>query len=171
MFHRIETSLCAMAAVAALILPPGAAAAQEPDTDSPAQRGNMQGPMMSSEHMKTMGETGSMMDCEEMRAKMSEMRDRRQQMQATLDDLAAEVESTSGDEQQRAMAELLTTMVEQRGAMQNMMAKMRPMMMGHMMRHMKSGEADDMSGCPMMQSMAGSASKNGPDAGPHPAHH
>jgi hypothetical protein len=170
MSNRIETTLCAVAA-AVLILAPGAAAAQASDSDSPAESGDTQGRMMSSEHMETMGEAGSMMDCEQMRTKMQKMRDRRQQMQARLDDLAAEVESTSGEEQQRAMAELLTTMVEQRGAMQDMMAKMRPMMMGHMIRHMKSGAKTDMSGCPMMQSMAGSASETSAGAAGHQAHH
>ncbi|HSL18629.1 MAG TPA: hypothetical protein VLB51_12055 [Methylomirabilota bacterium] len=170
MSNHIETTLCALVAATALILVPGPAAAQASGTDSPPESGGMKGHMMSSEHMKTMGEAGSTMDCEQMRAKMKEMRDRRQQMQADLAELADKVESSTGDEQQRAMAELLTTMVEQRGAMQDMMAKMRPMMMGHMMRHMKSGGADDMSGCPMMQTMAGSTDGDETGGDPHETH-
>ena len=177
MLKQLTHTVSIATAAALLVIAPGIVHAQS--TDSPGdQPENMQEHMHGSSHMMDMGQAGSEMSCEQMQAKMRQMHEKAEQMQAKLDEMAAKVKSTGGAEQQQAIAELVTTMVDQRGSMHEMMAKMQPMMMVHMMRHMQSGAQGDqaamggMSDCPMMKMASGGDDEAGEagEAG-HSEHH
>jgi len=131
MFRKITLTVMIGTAAALLAMSPGTADAQSANVQQ-NQQPQMQGHMDGSNKM--MGATGqdSMMHCQHMRARMQKMHAKRMQMQATLDELAAKVKATSGAEQQAAMAELLTTMVDQQHAMNDMMSKMQSSMMAGM---------------------------------------
>lgn len=147
-----KLSLTVTTSVAALLLiaAPGLVGSQSPQAEQ-HQTEQMQG-HMHGDDVHAMHEEGSMMDCQQMQAKMLEMQAKQKEMQSKLDELVQEMNATSGAAQQQAMAELLTSMVEQRASMHDMMAKKQPMMMQHMMAHMHSGETGGMSDCPMMKS-------------------
>lgn len=55
------------------------------------------------------------------------------------------------------MAEVVTTLAQQRTAMRDRMTTMQTRMMGHMMQHMSGGMSPDMkkmmAACPMMKQM------------------
>lgn len=141
MFRKLTKTLAPVAAVALLTALPALAIAQ------PYEQGKMHGGMQ--------GESSTMMDCQQMVKMKEQVQAKQEQMQVELDGMVAHMNAVSGKAQQQAMAELLTKLVEQRGAMQPMMMEMQPMMMGHMMQHMQSGKMGDMSDCPMMKSMQG----------------
>jgi hypothetical protein len=146
MTNRLKTVFASMAAITLLAAAPATGVAQTPEQKQPGgMHEGMHGTM-------AMGDSGEMMDCKQMMAKMKEMHAKQQQMQAELDELASRMNATSGSTQQEVMAELLTKLVEQRGAMQEMMMKMQPMMMQHM-QHMQPSDEGGMSDCPMMQKM------------------
>jgi len=177
MLKQLTHTVSIAAAAALLAVTPGVGHAQSSDTQAD-QPEHMHGHMQGSSHMMEMGQAGSEMSCEQMQAKMQQMQEKVEQMQTELDELAAKVKSTSGAEQQQAIAKLVTTMVDQRGSMHGMMATMQPMMMGHMMRHMQSGDMGDhaaigdMSDCSMMK-VASSGDDEGGEVGEagHSAHH
>lgn len=117
-------------------------------------------------------DSSAMMDCRQMMEMKERMQSKQEQMQGELEDIVARMNASSGEAQQQAIAELLTKLVDSRGAKQDMMKKMQPMMMGHMMQHMQSSEMGDMSDCPMMKSMRAKghgAESEGKDE--HPKHH
>lgn len=117
-------------------------------------------------------QSSAMMDCQQMMEMQERMQSEQEQMQRELDDMVARMNTSSGEAQQKAIAELLTKLVNSRGAMQDMKQKMQPMMMGHMMKHMQSGEKGAMSDCPMMKSMRakGHGTESG-DKDEHSGHH
>ncbi|MFO7654249.1 MAG: hypothetical protein R6X25_10570 [Candidatus Krumholzibacteriia bacterium] len=116
-------------------------------------------------------QSGATMDCRQMMEMQERMQSKQEQMQKELDDMVARMNTSSGEAQQTAIAELLTKLVDSRGAMQDMKQKMQPMMMGHMMKHMQSGEKGDMSDCPMMKSMQAKGHGTGSkDKDEHPGH-
>ena len=139
MFQKLTTRLAPMAVAALLVALPAAGLAQS--TDKGKKPADMQ------------GESSEMMDCQQVSKMQEKMLDEQQQMQTDLDETVVRMNAASGNAQQKAMAELLTKLVENRGAMQDMMAKMQPMMMQHMMQHVASGKTGGMSDCPMMKAM------------------
>lgn len=116
-------------------------------------------------------QSGAMKDCQQMKEMQDQMQSKQEQMQGELDDMVARMNTSSGEAQQKTIAELLTKLVASRGAMQDMKQKMQPMMMGHMMKHMQSGEKGDMSDCPMMKSMGAKGhGTEAKDKDEHPGH-
>jgi predicted transcriptional regulator len=156
-----------MTGIALLAAAPAVAVAQAAEKE---KQGEMQEGMHA---VMSAGQSESMMDCQQMMEKMKEMRAKQQEMQAELDELVTRMNEASGENQQMVMAELLTTLIEQRSKMHSMMQKMQPMMMQHMMGHMKSREGGGMSCCPMMQKMHPESSSETTSAGQgdHSKHH
>lgn len=172
MLKKLTMPIATMTSIALIALAPGLVSAQTAESgEHPhgSMHSHMSGTSEGSEGMH-----GSMMDCQQMMAKMQEMQAQREQMQIKLEELVAEINLASGKEQQQLMVQLLTELVEQNGAMNTMMSQMHPMMMQGMMGHMQAGgmgEKGTMEGmppdCPMM-----GQSKSAPTAGEdHAAHH
>lgn len=103
--------------------------------------------------------------CQRMQEKKAEMHAKQKKIQAELDRLVAQMNSTTGESQQAFIAELLTKLVENRKHMAGMM-QMDP----EMMKEMMSGHMAD---CPMMnKSHAKTAGEASPtDASDHSQHH
>jgi len=91
-------------------------------------------------------------DCRHLQQMMQKMHDQQARMQKDLDSLVQKMQAASGDAQQKVMVELLTTLVSQRGEMQQMREQMQPRMMQHLMQHARSGGGQS---CPLMQGMGG----------------
>jgi hypothetical protein len=125
------------AAALSLALSAGAQAADKAETPKPQ-------PMMAEHHM---GEAAGVEhdadmtaeQCQTMMAKHQEMQDKRQAMDAKLDELVAKMNAASTskepDAMEKPMAAVLTELVAQRKANRSMMMEMQPEMMGHMMGH------------------------------------
>jgi chromosome segregation ATPase len=168
MFRKLSLTGVAMTAMALLVVAPGVVNAQSADAQQNRQ-GQTQDHMTAAKSMMNAADHGSKTDCQQMQAKMTAMRAEREQMQAKLDELEAKVEQTTGAKQQAAMAELLTTMVDQRRAMNGMMSEMQTMMTGHMADNSQSDAATQpassggMSGGSMMNGsmMNGSSAEGG----------
>ena len=82
--------------------------------------------------------------------------------------LATQLDALNSAPQDRKLAQittLLTTMVNQRIAMDVRRQKTQDDMMAHMMRHMQQGK-ESMAGCPMMRDMMGMPGMKGMDAKP-----
>lgn len=97
-----------------------------------------------------------------------EMKDQKQRMQADIQAQNAELRqqvatmnNAAADQKVPLIAALLSTMVEQRIAMDARGAKMERDMMQHMMQHAEMGK-DSVSGCPMMKGMADMGGRNPP---------
>ena len=89
-------------------------------------------------------------------------------MDATLNDLIAMMNAATDEAKVNAMAEVVTTLAQQRITMRSRMTEMRGQMMGHMMQHMMSaGGRASAAMCPMMQMTAGS-DQGTESAEPHP---
>ena len=146
MMPRLKIMFVSMLGAAVMTAAPTLAVAQSSGQHQHGTEQGMHGDM-------PMGESGSMMDCQQMAEKMQQMREKRQQMTADLEKMTARMNDVSGEKQQQVMAELLTELVEQRSTMNDMMSKMQPMMMQHMMGHMEGAESRGMTDCPMMQQM------------------
>lgn len=166
MTTRLRMTFVSILGAAVLTAAPTLAVAQSSGQHQHGTEQGMHGDM-------TMGESGSMMDCQQMMSKMQEMRAKRQKMDAELDEMVSRMNEAGGEAQQQVMAELLTKLVEQRVKMHDMMSKMQPMMMQHMMGHMKGTESGGMSGCPMMQQMQTDTPSESTPAGDegHATHH
>ncbi|MBZ0111458.1 MAG: hypothetical protein K8J08_03275 [Thermoanaerobaculia bacterium] len=95
--------------------------------------------------------------CQAMMAKKQEMQDKLEALDATLDELVAEMNaaktSNEADAMEKPMAAVLTELVAQRKASHAMMMEMQPKMMEHMGRHMDMKMHGAMGGmdCPMMK--------------------
>jgi hypothetical protein len=80
-------------------------------------------------------------------------------MDDQLSGLLRKMNAAEGDAKIDVMAELLTTLVEQRRVMRERMMQMRSKMMGHMMQHMSAAGSPEgkkmMMECPMMKQMGG----------------
>lgn len=151
MMPRLKIVFVSMLGAAVLTAAPTLAVAQSSGQHQHGTEQGMHGDM-------PMGESGSMMDCQQMMSKMQEMRAKQQKMDGQLEEMVSRMNEADGSAQQQVMAELLTELVEQRTMMHDMMSKMRPMMMQHMMGHAKAAATGGMSDCPMMQQMqAGTA--------------
>ncbi|MEO8586984.1 MAG: hypothetical protein ABI584_12550 [Acidobacteriota bacterium] len=101
--------------------------------------------------------SGMKADCEAMMAKKQAMKDKRKAMDATLDNLVAQMnaakESKAADALEKPTADVLNELVAQRKAMYAMKEEMDAAMMAHMMKHMqmasKTGAMQSMADCPM----------------------
>lgn len=161
MLRRMKVALMTAAAVALLVGTPGLMHAQSAENE-PQGHQHMQGQM----HGGDMGdeeETPSC--CQGMMAKKKEMQAQQEKTQAELDLIVARINTTTGETQQAAMAELLTKLVAQRAQMGGMME-----MHSEMMQKKKSG---GMSDCPMMQKMQGEQDAETPsgEGDEHSQHH
>jgi hypothetical protein len=165
MFRKLSLAVTTATVAALLAMSPGVAGAQTAGAQQ-NQPPPMQRHMDGSNTMTGTAGQGSTMNCQHMRTTMQEMRAKREQMQATLDELAAKVKATHGAEQQAAMAELLTTMVDQRHIMNDMMSKMQSTSTSGMTRTTQADatgtqvNAGDMSGGSMMHGSMMNGSKN-----------
>ena len=90
--------------------------------------------------------------CQQMKEKKQKMMADMKAQDAVLTEQIATMNSASKDKKIRLMAAVITSMVEQRIAMDARKAKMEEEMMQHMMQHMQMGK-DSMAQCPMMQGM------------------
>lgn len=84
-------------------------------------------------------------------------------MDAELDALVTKMNAAKGDARVEAMAEVLTTLVQERSTMRDRMMNMQTHTMGHMMQHMSEGMSPDMkkmmAACPMMKQMGAAKEK------------
>jgi len=101
---------------------------------------------------KTMAEAKMMESCMEMKKQKQKMMEDIKASDAELTSQLAKMNSAHKKEKVAAMASVITSMVEQRIAMDARKAKMEEEMMQHMMQHMKMGK-DSMAQCPMMKGM------------------
>ncbi len=80
-------------------------------------------------------------ECQAMMTKHQEIQDKLEAMDATLDELVAEMNATKicdeADAMDKPMAAVLTELVAQRKASRAMMMEMQPEMMAHMRHHMR----------------------------------
>ncbi|MGD8396825.1 MAG: hypothetical protein PVF43_15255 [Candidatus Eiseniibacteriota bacterium] len=151
--------IAAMAAL--LVVAQGIAGTDDAASTSQASRDQQGRPMMGqmmTQNNGTRGGMGSgmgaagMMNAQEMMKKLQEMANRQQEIHAQLDELVTRMNASSGDAQQQVMAQLLTKIVVEQGALQQTMMKMQPLMMEHMMGRMNGASGDgDRSDHPMMQ--------------------
>jgi len=162
MFRKIRGAFITATAITVLVALPGSSSAQSA-SESPSGHEQMHGHMESGEAVGD--EEGATSCCGQMADKKKEMHAKQQEVQAELNQLVARIESSTGDTQQAAMADLLSKLVEQRGHMVGMM-QMQP----EMMKGMASG---GMSDCPMMKNMkAGMSADEVPaDDEDHSQHH
>jgi hypothetical protein len=164
MLKKMKGTLTTVAAIALLVGLPGFTHAQSAENPQKGHQ-HMEGQMLG-EGMGQGGETPAC--CQGMMAKKKEMRAMQEEAQAELDLLVARINSTTGETQQVAIAELLTKLVAQRSQMGGMMEME---MHSEMMQKMMSG---GMSDCPMMQKMQGgkqSAEEQSDAEDDHSQHH
>ena len=90
--------------------------------------------------------------CQQMQEQKQKMMADMKAQDAALTEQIATMNSASKDKKMRLMAAVITSMVEQRIAMDARKAKMEEEMMQHMMQHMQMGK-NSMAQCPMMQGM------------------
>jgi hypothetical protein len=101
----------------------------------------------------TMG--GTMMEmCQEMRAKKQKLQEDITAMDAQLTRQIAAMNSAPADKKIGLIAAVVTTMAEQRIAMDARRSQLEQEMMRHMMQHMQMGK-ESISQCPMMTGMKG----------------
>jgi len=148
-YRKLMTRLAPVAAAALLVALPLLAAAQSSETQPSGRY------MMPGMHGDVRAPSKKVLDCPQAVRMREQMQDKLRQMQTELDEMVVHMNSMSGKEQQRAMAEALTKLAEQRGAMQDMMMSLQPMMMRHMMQHVLSGDSDWITNCPLMNSRHG----------------
>jgi hypothetical protein len=148
MNRKLTSTLAPAVAAALLVVLPALAAAQA------SEQGKM--------HDGMQDESSAMADCQQMTKMKEQMQAKQQKLQTELDEMVARMNAAGGTAQQQVMVDLLTKLVENRGAMMGMSMKTQPMMMGHMAQHMKSSDTRGMSDCPMMKSMQGDGGSGDP---------
>ena len=116
-------------------------------------------PMNGAEHhkmdnpAKTSAKGDDMMDnCKAMMEKKQAMAEKMKTQDAQLSEQVAKMNSAPPDEKTGLMADVVTKLVQQRMARDEVKAKMEEAMMKHMMQHMKMGK-ESMAKCPMMKGM------------------
>ena len=142
---------------------PPAGTSEQPAA-GPHQHGTQQAPGK----QRGTADQGMMEMCKQMMAKKQEVMARMKEMDEILKKELAEMNAATGDEKIRAMANVISTMANQRIEMHEMAMNLHESMMGHMGQHMQSMGGQGMSGCPMMQMMM--HGKQGTQSG-HDAHH
>jgi len=93
----------------------------------------------------------AMASCKKMMEEMDTMKSRCKDMDARLDRLVLNFDSSVSEDKPAAMAIVVKEMISQERSMRDMKAKMDAKMMVHMMEHMKSGKMTD---CQMMKTMS-----------------
>ena len=96
------------------------------------------------------GEKTMMEGCQAMMEQKQKLKQDIQAQDAELGDQVAKMNSARDNEKMSLMADVVTTMAEQRIAMNARKAKMQESMMTHRMKHAQMGK-DSMSECPMMK--------------------
>jgi len=162
MSKRLNATFITATTIAMFAVGPGLLAAQTAEEQPPGHQ-HMHGQMESGEAVSD--EEGTSSCCQKSAEKMKAMHAKQQQIQTELDQLVSLMNSTTGEPQLKAMADLLTKLVEQRGHMTGMMQ-----MDSAMMKEMMSG---DMSDCPMMMKTQASTDteKSAADDEDHAQHH
>jgi hypothetical protein len=129
-----------------------------PSATPPAAAASQEAPMTGHHKVRPAGSrhTADMkMECQAMMAKKQEMQDKVAAMDASLDNLVAEMNAAKGSKEVDAlakpMAAVINELVAQRKASHSMMAEMQPAMMTHMMHHMRRHGAKGAMECPMMK--------------------
>ena len=150
MLKKMTGTFITIGALALITAAPGLSLAQT-NVEDTKEHEHMHGKMKSGGSDEN---TEASSCCQKMSEKKMAMHEKHLDSQAELDQLVSRVNSTTGDEQQAAIAELLTKIVQQRQQMGQMMHTHSEMMKGKM--------AGGMSDCPMMK-------KNDEPATPDPA--
>ena len=158
MSRKTTGSFITAAAIALFVGAPALVQAQSTD-EQPQGHQHMHGQMQAGE------DTESPSCCQQMAEKKTAMHAKQAEVQAELEQLVAVVNSTTGDTQQAAIAELLTKLVAQKGHAGGMM-QMHPEMMKGMM-------SEGMSDCPMMKKKHAEkgAEAPAPETEDHSQHH
>ncbi|MEO8128480.1 MAG: hypothetical protein ABI822_15375 [Bryobacteraceae bacterium] len=103
---------------------------------------------------KTMTAATMMESCQKMKQQKQDMKDDIKAQDAQLKEQLASMNRAPDDQKTGLMAALLTTMVDQRIAMDARKAQMEEAMMQHMMQHMQMSK-ESIAQCPMMKDMKG----------------
>ncbi len=106
------------------------------------------------QQVKTMMAAPMMEKCQEMKLQKQKMKADIAAQDAQLTEQLAEMNRAPEGKKMGLMAAVLTSMAEQRVAMDARKANMEEAMMQHMMQHMQMGK-ESMSQCPMMKGMEG----------------
>ena len=162
MSKRLKITFITVTTIAVFAAGPSLLAAQSAE-EQPSGHQHMHGHMESGEAVTD--EEGTSSCCKKSAENMKAMHAKQQQIQAELDQLVSKMNSTTGETQLKAMADLLTKLVEQREFTGGMMQ-----MNSAMMKEMMSG---DMTDCPMMKKMQAKNDSEGSSAGDedHSQHH
>lgn len=149
--HHLKVLVPGIFAATTLALSVGASAQTSP---SPAPHKSPQAAPMMGHHKDAAGakpDAEMKAECQAMMAKRQEMQDKVQAMDATLDNLVAEMNAAQGDAREKAMVAVVNELVAQRKVLRSMTMDMQPMMMAHMMHHSEMHPAKGAMECPMMK--------------------